>query len=329
MSAPRRVVIFGSTGFIGTEVARALQARGAVVDPLTTPRPAFPDAGDPAAALLGVTEAVNALAARLSGTDCVVNAAGVAEAGGHDERTLRAANGLVPGFLAMAAATAGVPRFVQVSSAAVQGRIGVLDASPSVAPFTPYSRSKALGEHLVRSNHPGAVTYRPPGAHGPDRHVSRVTARIARSRLSSVARPGSSPTPQALLANVADAVAFLATTKRQPPPIVAHPAEGLTTAGLLTLLGGHEPLEIPRVLARAVVMVLTGAGALTPAMAANARRLEMLWFGQSQAPSWLTEVGWSPPARQDAWRELGRILTESPGDSKQRPMIPATRRHTS
>ena len=140
-----------------------------------------------------------------------------------------------------------------------------------------------------------------------------MTARIARSPISSVARPGSSPSPQTLLKNVADAIAFLATTEAQPPAIVAHPSEGLTTASVLTFLGYRQPLVIPRALAKMLVAVLTAGGKLMPPVAANARRVEMLWFGQSQAPSWLTEAGWSPPAGHDAWKELGRMMAENSG----------------
>jgi nucleoside-diphosphate-sugar epimerase len=251
------------------------------------------------------------LARLLCKTDCVVNSAGVAEAASADEGSLVAANGLVPGYLAKATFMAGVPRFVQVSSAAVQGRTHVLDSSSNVSPFSPYSRSKALGAQLARNSHPGTIEYRPPGVHAVDRRVSQVMARIARSRISSVARPGSSPTPQALLKNVADAIAFLATSRVPPPAIVAHPSEGLTTASLLVLLGRRQPLEIPRAVAKLAVAIGMACGRVAPAVVtANTRRIEMLWFGQSQAASWLTVAGWEPPAGQDAWKELGRLLAE-------------------
>jgi nucleoside-diphosphate-sugar epimerase len=254
----------------------------------------------------------------LCGTDCVVNSAGVAEAASPDEGSLIAANGLVPGYLAMAAFRAGVPRFVQVSSAAVQGRTEILDSSSTVAPFSPYSRSKTLGALLARKAHPGTVEYRPPGVHGADRRISQITARIARSRFSSVARPGSSPTPQTLLSNVADAIAFLATSQDQPPPIISHPAEGLTTASMLVLLGNRQPLEIPRSLAKAIVGMGMACGRIIPSVAANTRRLEMLWFGQSQAPSWLTDAGWKPPDGHDAWIALGRLLKHRSGEAGRR-----------
>jgi nucleoside-diphosphate-sugar epimerase len=302
------VVVFGATGFVGAAVVRALQARKMVVVPMMTPRIAPARADHAQEVLEGLADDIAGIARQLNRAGCVVNAAGVAEAASPDEGSLTAGNAIVPGCLAMAAVLADVPRFVQVSSAAVQGRTRVLDSSAKTAPFSPYSRSKALGEVLARKAHTGTVLYRPPGVHGPDRRVTQMTARIARSPISSVARPGSSPTPQALLTNVADAIAFLATTAVQPPAIVAHPSEGLTTASVLTFLGGRQPLEIPRTLAKAAVTILSAGGKAIPQIATSARRLEMLWFGQSQAPSWLTEAGWYPPAGHEAWRELGRLL---------------------
>jgi hypothetical protein len=43
---------------------------------------------------------------------------------------------------------------------------------------------------------------------------------------------------------------------------------------------------------------------------ANARRLEMLWLGQKQAHSWLTQNGWSPVVGAARWRALGAELRE-------------------
>lgn len=261
--------------------------------------------------MASLTDDIAELARQLEGVDAVVNAAGLAEATSADVGSLTAANALLPGIIGMACGVAGVPRLVHVSSAAVQGRAETLDASSDVEPLTPYARSKTLGEHLVRLANSGAVVYRPPGVHGRSRRVSQSMARLARSPLASVARPGSSPSPQALLRNVADAVAFLATTARQPPPIVAHPSEGLTTASLLELLGGRAPREIPRPLASGTVALLAAVGRAIPYVAANARRVEMLWFGQAQAASWLSEAGWEPPLGLEAWKALGRELADA------------------
>jgi len=306
------VVVFGATGFVGTATVDALRNRGAEVRTLRAPRLPSSPVSQVREVLANHDALLAEIAQQVTGADAVVNAAGNPDASSRDEASLTAANALLPAVLARAISSAGVPRFVHVSSAVVQGAAPRLDQSAHTAAFSAYSRSKVLGEVLVQElAAPATVIYRPSSVHAPDRRVSRMTARIARSRISSVARPGSFPSPQTLLQNVADAIAFLATTGAQPPAIVAHPSEGLTTASVLTFLGGRQPLEIPRTLAKAAVTMLTAGGNLLPQIAANARRVEMLWFGQPQAASWLTEAGWSPPAGHDAWRELGRQLAES------------------
>jgi len=311
------VVVFGATGFVGGASVSALRGRGAKVKTSRAPRLPPTPANQVREVLANYDELVSEIAEELAGADAVVNAAGNPDASLRDESLLMAANAVLPAVLARAIRSAGVPRFVHVSSAVVQGATPRLDQSTHTAAFSAYSRSKVLGELLVQElAAPATVVYRPPSVHAPDRRVSQMTARIARSPISSVARPGSSPSPQTLLKNVADAIAFLATTEVQPPAIVAHPSEGLTTASVLTLLGGRQPLEIPRALAKAVVAMLTAGGSVMPQIAANARRVEMLWFGQSQAPSWLTEAGWIPPAGRDEWVRLGRKLREAQPNGK-------------
>ena len=250
---------------------------------------------------------MTATAAQLPAASAVVNAAGDPDASSVDALALDAANGWLPVLLAAAAARAGVPRFVHVSSAVVQGRRPVLDETSATAPFSPYSRSKIAGEaRLAVAQLPGVVIYRPPSVHDVERRVTLMTTRIAASRAASVLRPGTQPSPQALLPNVAAAVAHLATCSNQPPTYVIHPWEGLTTAGLMRVLGGRRPALLPRPLANAVLGSLRGLGRLSPAMAANARRVEMLWLGQRQAESWLTQQGWRPPVGPEGWIELGQ-----------------------
>jgi hypothetical protein len=236
-----------------------------------------------------------------------VNAAGDPNASSTDEGSLLAANALLPAVLAAATARSAGTRFVHVSSAVVQGRQAVLDAGPPLEGFSVYAKSKARGEQLVAALAPSqAVIYRPPSVHAADRRVTRMIARIAASPLATVASPGTQPSPQALLANVASAITFLATTGQEVPPVVIHPHEGLTATSTMELLGGRAPKRLPRGLAKAVAHFLKQIGSVSPSVAANARRVEMLWFGQEQAPSWLTEHGWVPAAGLEAWAELGR-----------------------
>jgi nucleoside-diphosphate-sugar epimerase len=246
---------------------------------------------------------------RLGAAEAVVNAAGVAEAWSGDTGLLLAANGALPGVLAAAAHIVSA-RFVHVSSAAVQGRTARLDASDVVRPFSAYSLSKAVGERAAHAAYPESVVYRPPGVHGAGRSVTASLARVASSNASSVAGRGTQNTAQALLPNVADAIAFLALSEQQPPRLVAHPSEGLTTGGLLRVLGAREPRHLPVPLARAAVTLAHTGGRMSPRVAASARRLEVLWFGQEQAPSWLTEAGWKPKEGHEGWRRLRHELNQ-------------------
>ena len=307
MSDPPSVVVLGATGFVGTAVCDALEVRGAQVVRRRAPRLRPVDEQAVSSAVVDHSALVNELAQELGGATAVVNAAGLADSGRGDVGAMMAANGALPGVLASACRMAGV-RLVHVSSAAVQGRASILDESTRFAPFSVYSASKVAGERALLEIGGDVIVYRPPGVHAAHRSVTRTISRVARSALSSTTAPGSDNTAQALLGNVADAVAFLALTELEVPHIVAHPSENLTTAELLTLLGGHRPRLLPRPISKAVVATASAAGRMSPRVAANARRLEMLWFGQDQDTSWLTEAGWEPPISRSGWAQIGSVL---------------------
>ena len=139
--------------------------------------------------------------------------------------------------------------------------------------------------------------------------MTRRVAAVAQSPLRSVAGAGRRPSPQALVENVGAAVAQLCTAP-DPPRVVIHPWEGLTTAALLQLLGGgRTPRRVPEPIAR---LALWGARATVgrlPHRGADVRRVEMLWFGQPQTKSWLTTQGWSPPVGAEGWRRLAERVS--------------------
>lgn len=299
-----KVAVVGATGFVGSAARRALVLRGAAVVAVASPRlPAL----EPREieTVLRDSSVVHGLAKALSGCDVVVNAAGNADASSRDFGALVAANAALPLAVARAARGAEASRYVHVSSAAVQGRRPVLDESSETEPFSPYSHSKALAEELLLAEPAmGTVIYRPPSVHGADRHITRSLVALATSPASSVCAPGTAPTPHAHIDNVGDAIAFLATCLEQPASIVMHPWEGLTTASLLHLLGGREPRQIPPGMARGITWLLRTLGSGPAPLAATARRLDLVWYGQGQATSWLEQHGWSPPARQEAWARV-------------------------
>lgn len=304
-----RVMLVGATGFVGSAVLDALASTSDVVT-VTSPRLTSDarTADSVRRAATNETDVLADLVRQFAGADVVVNAAGNPDASSLDVGALYGANALLPAVLLAAAADAGVRRFVHVSSAVVQNDRVTLDSSEDVQGFSPYSGSKVLGEQVLRDAvSPGCdvVRYRPPSVHAPDRRVTRMIARIASSPAATVARPGQQPTPQALLPNVASAIGFLVTTEMVPPTVVHHPSEGVTVTTLMTdLSGGSAPRQVPRFLARLTVSTAKLVGRAHRPTAANARRLELLWLGQSQAPSWLTEAGWQPPVGREGWQAL-------------------------
>lgn len=304
------VAVVGATGFVGSAVVEALQRRRCRVVTVAAPR--LRTALRSAGALLDAAStepALGALIDSFDGAEAVVNAAGCPDASSWDTELLLGANALLPAVVARAAARSGARRLLHVSSAVVQNDAPVLDESEELRPFSAYSISKVAGEEalrLVRDDALQIVRYRPPSVHASDRRVTRMLTRIAASPLATVARPGDQPTPQALLPNVADAVAHLVTTPSTPPHVVVHPSEGVTVSGLMRdLAGGKRPRRIPRPIAVAGVRAAKTLGRVHRPTAANARRVELLWLGQAQAGSWLEQDGWVPVEGPDAWRALG------------------------
>ena len=298
------VAVLGATGFVGSHVVSALERRGVAVRPVRAPRVATSarqvqalraelDRGDVAAALADLRDA-------LAGCQAVVNAAGVATATGEGD-DLYGANALLAAMVARAAPADA--RVVHVSSAAVQGRRPILDESEQGEPFSPYSDAKALGEQTFLAERPDGVCYRPTSVHGPGRAVTARLAKLLNSPACSVAGAGDAPTPQVLVDNVADAAAFLAVTHHVPPRVVLHPWEGMTVAGLARVLGGREPRHVPERLARRIVELASAGGTRHARVAGEARRLEMLWFGQPQEQGWLTGR-WNAPQGMEKWKEL-------------------------
>lgn len=302
------VGVFGASGFVGSAVLEAL-AGTADIRSLTSPRltrsqgsllpeslPSFDDS------------VIKHLADQLVGVDVVINCAGDPNASSMDFEALLVANALMPLHLLGACEHARVRRFIHVSSAVVQGDSATLDSSRELRPFSPYSHSKAWAEQWllqVSGENTKLVIYRPPSVHAPGRGVTRKIASIARSPLRSVSGDGSGPSPQALLRNVADAIAFLALAPENPPEIVHHPWEGVTCASLMEALGGREPRHLPEHITQSLLRIARGLESVRPGMAPYRRRIEVMWLGQHVAPSWLTLAGWKPARTGSAaWRAL-------------------------
>ena len=304
-----KVAVVGATGFIGQSGCAALLPLIDELVAVRAPRLRAPGRSIPELKeALACSPSVVQLERAFTGCDAVLNTAGIADAGCAGD-ALYGANALLPAVIQKAAISAGVPRFVHVSSAGVQAGQAILNEAREYAPISPYTSSKMFGESLLDAT-AGTVIYRPTSVHGVGRGITKRLWRFARSPFSSVAGPGDQPTPQALVASVASVAAHLVLTRSKPPTVVLHPYEGTTTAGVLRDLGGREPLHVPTRMAQAVVRAgsaITGP----PRWVANNRRLEMLWFGQNQpAASWLLSDGWSSRTTNDDWQQLARDLTK-------------------
>jgi uncharacterized protein YbjT (DUF2867 family) len=154
------VTVFGGTGFVGSQVVRALARRGMRIRVAVR----NPGAGYrlPMLGAVGQIEIVQAnvrapvsLARALAGAEACINLVGVLYE--HGRQKFQAVQAMGARNLAEAASKAGVGRFVQMSA------IGASAASPSK-----YARSKAIGEDAVREIKPAAVILRPSIVFGPE-----------------------------------------------------------------------------------------------------------------------------------------------------------------
>lgn len=310
------LIVIGGSGFVGSAIVRrarslelpvgAVHAPRLTIDPGVTGRP-------PQRA--SYANDIERMVSQLTAGATVVNAAGLAAAASEESPQLFGANALLPWLVAQAAKDAGVRRLVHVSSAAVKGS-SPLDGSAATAPFSPYSRSKDLGEKWLRSVDGLEVTIlRPTSVHGPGRPITETLRRVAKSPLASVAGAGRTRTPQVQVETVARSVIVLATHRGAVPFITLTPDEQIETGEFMQFLGGHAPVRVPEPLARLVVDAALRVGRWSGAVAANARRLELMWFGQPQASSWLDD---HPEARapRGGWRAIAPSAGEPPTDRR-------------
>lgn len=291
-----RFAVLGGRGFIGQALVEQLTRSSRPVLTVVAPR-LRSHAADVDAVLADArseTEALAFLTERFRGIDVVINAAGLASPDGAAPDRMTGANAVLPAVAALAAQRAGVTRFLHLSSAAVQGDRPRLDESDDLAPFSAYSRSKALAERALRRlpSGPAAANtritiVRATSVQGHGRHTTASLARIARSPLASVAAGPPRPTPVVSVRHLVGFVLTVATWAGSLPAVVLQPGEGLRTDEVLRLAGGREPRRLPAVLCRAAVR----AGYLASRIAGDrlrgaVRRVELMWFGQEQDSAW-------------------------------------------
>lgn len=308
MSSSQRWLVLGATGFVGSAVIAELHGRSLSVTDLAAPRLSSTAASAPElVAEARASGAVAILAAAFAGVDVVVNAAGLATPGDGASSALTGANALLPAVIAVAARAAGVTRFVHLSSASVQGHRRVIDESSDRAPFSAYSRSKALGEEVLEllaldsaaspfaSAVSSIVTVRATSVQGLSRPTTTSFVKVARSPLASVASPGTAPTPVSSINALAWFVVETGSCTAAVPPLVLQPWEGLSVTDVLSAAGGRKPLSLPQWLCRTVLKCgYVVSGFLGERLHGPIRRVELMWFGQEQAPGWAQNAGLVP-----------------------------------
>lgn len=308
------IVTFGGSGYVGNAICKSLSSSNHDVVPASAPRLSWNGKLTEDGLFSSVSEqAVSQVANVMRGSDVVINAAGLTDPA-LDSHELIGANALLPLVLLRACQSAGVKRFIHVSSAAVQGRM-TLNEDAHTNPVGTYATSKALGETMLRmaaGKRVQLVIYRPTSVQGPGRQVTARIRSLASSPLSICARRGDDPTPQVHIDNVGIACSHLSSERTVPPTVVLHPWEGWTTRTFLRSLSGQEPRLLPRGIAR---LITSGTRALTkisPSTSPSARRLELLLLGQDQASGWFDtqKVDWV--ARFSEWRS-----DESPWDTSR------------
>ena len=286
-----RWVVVGASGFIGGAIASLLEQQGQIVTRAAAPRLTIESTSSEQQVVAIVRDrlgAFGAFAEILRGHDIVVNAAGVATPDATDSPTLYGANAALPVLLAHLAAKASVRRLVHVSSAAVQGRSEVLDASWRQSPFSPYSASKALGERALKAilddqsiTVPTVCIVRATSVQGDARRTTRGLVAFAHSRFSSVAGEGDAPSPVSTAQGLARFVMRLGLAPGCVPSVAVQPWEGMTVRDVLVAYGGKEPLRLPSGFCRVAVhggylLARLGIRRIEPMV----RRVEVVWFGQ-------------------------------------------------
>jgi NADH dehydrogenase len=199
------VTVFGGSGFVGSQIVRALARRGLRVR-VAVRRPGrayrLPMLGD-----VGQIEIVQANARdapsverALRDADACVNAVGVLYESG--AQTFEAVHAEAAAGLAQTAASHGVERFVQISA------IGA-DAKGGAA----YARTKAQGEAAVRQFIPGAVVLRPSVVFGPaDAFFNRFASMAVTSPFLPLIGGGATRFQPVYVGDVAEACASALTS---------------------------------------------------------------------------------------------------------------------
>jgi nucleoside-diphosphate-sugar epimerase len=166
----RRVLVTGASGFVGQPLVHALVRAGYAVRAATRRPMSFPDPVD----VVIVPDFAGPIDWQpiLFGMDVVVHAAGLAHADSSDDSfgVFDRVNRVATLELARAATSAGVQRFLYISSVRAQigpSAVGVVREQDEAHPTDPYGRSKLAAESAVRAAGVPFTILRPVVVYGP------------------------------------------------------------------------------------------------------------------------------------------------------------------
>lgn len=292
----RRVLVTGATGFVGQAVVPGLEARGLAVRAAVR-GPGATDcraAGGREVVVCGDLERDVDWSSLVDGVDGVVHLAGIAHANGVTESRYDAVNRRATRELARAAASAGVSRFVFVSSIKAQSsassdRVVTEDDPPR--PDDAYGRSKLAAELEIAEAGVPHTILRPVVIYGPG----------VKGNLRSLWRLADTPLPLPLggltnrrsllsMDNLIEGIVFglLAPEARDRTFVIADPTPVTLPAIVAALRAGvGRPPRLVPIPAPWLAAVFRGAGR------------EAAWSRIGGAlvvdPGKLVRAGWVPP----------------------------------
>lgn len=307
-TTPRKVLVTGASGFIGSELVHQLLVNGFSVKAVVRTGQAVPE-GALAVHLSDLRDASQDFwQVQLADVDVVVHAAAIAENPQMDsaaaEKLYESVNVTPTQVLASAAASAGVRRFVFMSSIKVLGEATLpghpFGQSNDPAPKDSYGRSKLRAEQEVldvaRHSTMEAVIVRPPVCFGPG----------VKGNFSTLRRIADSPMPLPLgaidnhrslvsLANLCDFVLHCVTHPAAAgETLLVSDGEDISTTSLLRKM--RRILERPPRLLPVPSKVLYAVG-VASGQASTVRRLcESLQVDIQYSRDVL---GWTPPVSLD------------------------------
>jgi len=285
-----KAAVTGGTGFLGSHIVAALAERGDEIRALVR-SPARADVLRAAGGrlVLGSLEDEPALRTLAEGADVVFHLAGLVAA--RSEAEFERVNRGGTERVARAAARAGVPRFVHVSSLAVTGPTvpgRPLDETSGPGPVSAYGRSKRAGEQAVRASGVAFTIVRPPAVYGPRDRAFLPLFRLARRGVVPLLGSGAQ---ELTLVHVADLTAALLAAAAAPaahgrtyhagnPVPVTQRA--LAEAVGRAVGGGVRLLTLPAW----VVRSLLGIAGVASRAAGSAPLLDLDKANELLAPAW-------------------------------------------